>query len=193
MGNSGSPFVLALRKTADITFLAQAAFVRVLGADAAVTRAMRAQHRSLVLVRVLAEAEGRRRRFVSSRREINQGAVVLYDRYPLGSVAISGLGMDGPRISSIVGEQAGALERRLARREEAVYRRIWPPDHTFVLRVPADVAAARKPADRPARIASKTTALSRIVADQRSISDVDATQPRDAVLLEIKRTLWRLL
>jgi hypothetical protein len=77
--------------------------------------------------------------------------------------------------------------------EEKLYRRIRPPDHLFVLRVSADVASQRKPDHKVEVLEAKSRALDEMVHDGLRVTEVNADQPLDQVLLEIKTRMWELL
>jgi hypothetical protein len=63
----------------------------------------------------------------------------------------------------------------------------------FVLHVSPDVSQARKPEHPRERIEAKSQAIKGIARGGFDLTDVDADQPLDQVLLQIKSKLWRLL
>jgi hypothetical protein len=149
----------------------------------------------------LAVGYDRARRLREGRRDARAGRVVIFDRFPL--VALSSrpehLILDGPRIRTAIGGSPGRLMRWLAAREENLYRGFGLPGHLVVLHVSADVAAVRKPDHRPEVLEAKGLAADEL-AELAERSDapvgpirVDADRPLDAVLLDLKRSLWDVL
>jgi hypothetical protein len=182
-----------LKSIARLAGLIHAGCWRVFGAHGVLTRLTGGPQRLLENLRILSEGRDRYNRYQAGRRRAAQGAVVLYDRYPLEAVRIFDRIMDGPRIAALSREPLGPITRRLARVEEALYRRIRPPDHVFVLRVAPEVSQARKRDHDPVIIRAKSQAISQIARDGLSLIDIDAEAPLEQVLLQIKTALWRLL
>ncbi|HEX2142069.1 MAG TPA: hypothetical protein VHK28_07345, partial [Candidatus Limnocylindria bacterium] len=127
------------------------------------------------------------------RRLASQGVLVLYDRYPLPTARLGGRTVDGPRIRQLPAAERSGLLQRLARREEAMYRGIALPDALLVLRIAADVALARKASRDPAGAARKADALDAMDREATRVIDVDAGQPLDEVVRDVKRNIWELL
>lgn len=167
---------------------ASAGCARLLGKRNPLTRAASGLEELVSDLRYLSEARDRYTRFVAGQRKVAQGAVVIYDRYPLAAVNIDGRGMDGPRIAANGGMRP--MSARLADREENVYRLIRPPDHIVVLRVSPEVSLTRKPEHRRERIDAKAHALAEFARDGLNVTDIDAEQPLDQVLLQIKTAIW---
>jgi thymidylate kinase len=138
-------------------------------------------------------ARDRYGRYVAGRRYASQGALVVYDRYPLEAVRIADRFMDGPQIASMHQNRMGPVVAALSRIEEDIYRRIRPPDHLFVLQVSPEVSSQRKPDHKPEILEVKSQALNEMERDGLRITEIDADQPLDRVLLEVKTRLWDLL
>jgi hypothetical protein len=117
----------------------------------------------------------------------------VYDRYPLESVRITDRFMDGPRIASENWNRMGPVVAALSRMEQNIYRRIRPPDQLFVLQVSPAVSAQRKPNHKPEILETKSHAVSQMERHGLRMTDVDADQSLEQVLLEIKTRLWDLL
>lgn len=143
----------------------------------------------------LSIARDRYRRYLVSRRAVSQGAVVLYDRYPLEPIhrVMEHRPMDGPQIAAESGERAGRVTRFLARVEQDVYRRIRPPDCVLVLRVSPEVSQQRKPDHSRAMVEAKSRALEQMDRRGLYVVEIDADQPFDQVVLQAKRALWSVL
>ncbi len=162
---------------------------RFLGQDNRVTRSAQRLDRVLTDSRMLAEGKDRYGRYLAGQRKMAQGAVVIYERYPLKAVCIDGRPMDGPRIAASRDLENG-MSTRLARAEEDLYKKIRPPDHVVVLRVRPEVSLARKPEHRRERIEAKAQALDDFAQDGLNVTEVNAEQPLDQVLVQIKSAIW---
>jgi thymidylate kinase len=138
-------------------------------------------------------ARDRHGRYVAGQKHALQGALVVYDRYPLEAVRIADRFMDGPQIASMHPNGMGPMVAALSRIEEDIYQRIRPPDHLFVLQVSPAVSSQRKPDHKPEVLEVKSQALNEMEQDGLRLTEIDADQPLDQVLLEIKTRLWDLL
>jgi thymidylate kinase len=148
----------------------------------------------LTSLRYLAEARDRAGRAAKGRRLAAKGVLVLFDRYPLADVRLDGRIMDGPRIATLSVDTERGLLRLVQRAEEAIYRRIPPPDLVLLLDVPPDVALARKPSRQPLAVAQKATAIRQAVTDAGpGVVPIDAGRPQDEVLQRVKDAIWRRL
>jgi thymidylate kinase len=143
----------------------------------------------------LSVGQDRYHRYISSRQQAAQGAIVLCDRYPLAAICsvMEGRPMDGPQIAVESGQEMDKLTRALSRMEQEIYRKIRPPDHIFVLHVSPEVSQRRKPDHDPEMIQAKSQALKQMDRQGLHILDVDADQPYEQVSLQIKTALWQLL
>lgn len=143
----------------------------------------------------LSVGRDRCRRYTTAKRLAGQGAIVLCDRYPLDAIwrVMDGLPMDGPRIAVEAGPQMGRLARRLSEIEQALYRKIAPPDHIVALHVSPQVSLQRKPDHDPDMIFAKSRALKQMDRAGLQVIDIDADLPAEQVLLQVKTALWKLL
>jgi thymidylate kinase len=146
-------------------------------------------------VRYLAEARDRAGRVREGRRLAANGALVLFDRYPLEWVRLANRPVDGPRVAELGdGAQRGLLDG-LRRREEAIYARIPPPDLVILLTVDPATALARKPSVKPETISAKAQAV--VEAASRASADgvvvVDATRPLEDVVGAVEAEIWKRL
>jgi hypothetical protein len=132
-------------------------------------------------------------RYVAGQRNASQGALVVYDRYPLEAVRVADRFKDGPQIASIHRNRMGPLAAALSRVEQNTYRRIRPPDHLFVLQVSPGVASQRKPGHNLKMLEVKSQGFNEMERDGLRITEVHADQSLDQVLLEIKKQVWELL
>lgn len=144
------------------------------------------------LLWVLTLSRERRRWGSQVRRARNLGMVVLSDRLP--QTQFAGLN-DGPRYGHWL-ESPSWLRRTVARREQATFREatIVPPDVIVRLHVPVEIASQRKP-DTPLDQLRRKIA---IVAQLRfpaptRVVEIDAAQPFERVLQDVKQAVWACL
>lgn len=133
----------------------------------------------------LSTALDRYRRNRAGRRAKAEGAVVIYDRFPLTAA------LDGPQIAAAGGKPAGLF----ARLEASLYRRFAPPDLLVILRVDPETSMTRKPDHRREVVESKARFLDRLIAcpEQGPTSRlvvVDANRPYAEVLDQARRAVW---
>jgi thymidylate kinase len=148
----------------------------------------------LAALRYLAEARDRERRAREGRRLAANGALVLFDRYPLPWVRLPARPVDGPRIAELGDPRRGPLAA-LRRREEMIYARIPSPDLVILLTVDPAVALARKRSVNPDGIAAKARAVqdAATVASGNGVVAIDASQPLSEVVRAVEAEIWRRL
>ena len=141
---------------------------------------------------VLALARERRRWAMQVRRARSLGMTVLSDRLPQSQFA--GLS-DGPRLGHWL-EAGSWLQRAAANRERTTFRlaELVPPDLVVRLHVPVEVAAGRKPDTPLDQLRRKVDIVAqwRFPASTRVV-EINAAQPFDRVLLEVKQAVWESL
>lgn len=145
-------------------------------------------------LRYLADARDRVDRARHGHLLASQGAVVLFDRFPLPGISVDRRVMDGPRIRTLHSAESSRMLRQLARREEAMYDRVVPPDHIIQLVVTPDVAVNRKQHRSAESVAEKGRVL--MDADLNHIAPVtriDADAALDDVLRQVRSAIWGLL
>lgn len=134
-------------------------------------------------------ARDRCREYVRARRLASNGALVVCDRYPLAQIRQ----MDGPAASGLV-EHPQRLVRALARLEKRYYDRMLGPEILIVLRVHPDVAVRRKAGvDREEFVRPRSEEIWRTDWRGTPAIVVDAGRPADAVLAQVKSTVWSRL
>jgi thymidylate kinase len=115
------------------------------------------------------------------------GTTVLADRYPQNEVHGT---YDGP--SRLDQPGIGLLARALQRDEHRSFSRLAEtrPDLVIKLIVPVEVAQARKVDHDPLSLAEKVR-LTRIIGFNGAlVVEIDATQPLEAVLRDVRRHAW---
>ncbi len=194
MGTSRpSPTTRAVRGAAQVLALAHAGCRRLTGEASRASRLAGRLRRAAEYLRCLADARDRRARYLAGRRAVARGSIVVYDRYPLEAIRITGRAMDGPRIAALGNVYMNPLAAAMARLEARIYLSILPPEHVFALRVSPAVSQARKPEHDSARIAAKSQAIVEMAREGLRVTEIDADQPLDQVLLQIKTAIWHLI
>jgi thymidylate kinase len=143
------------------------------------------------LVWLLCTARDRRRTYLRARRLIARGAVVLSDRYPHPRLA----SMEAPLIPSRAEQEGvdGRLVQAMAVLEERYHRSIAPPELLVVLRLDPELAVSRKHSERPESVRSRGAEVWNIDWSASGAHIVDASQPLDAVVRELKKLVWSAL
>jgi thymidylate kinase len=146
-------------------------------------------------LRYVAEAGDRASRAREGRRLAMNGALVVFDRYPLDWVRLATRPVDGPRISELGDASRRGLLARLRQREEAIYARIPAPDLVILLTIDPETALARKGNASPEKIATKAKAV--LDAARRESGEgvvaIDASQPLEDVVRAVEDEIWRRL
>jgi hypothetical protein len=148
----------------------------------------------------LSIARDRGRRYQQAQRDARDGRVVIFDRFPLASLDVTEAQrlFDGPEIPDVLPAPMGPVPRALAAAEARLYRRFRLPEHLVMLRVDLDTAIDRKPDHPPEVLLAKCTAFDALTERVRTltevdVSHVDANQPPDMVLSDLKQAVWHVL
>lgn len=172
---------------------------RRLGEGTLATRPIAAARDLVLALHYLAVGRDRRRHFARAQHDVRAGAIVIFDRYPLSCLSDRPEHrlLDGPQIQAVLGPHPWWLTRALAVAEVRLYRRFGFPDHLVVLDVDPVLAAHRKPDHSLEVIRSKTRAAAELAglaeAAGALVTRIDANQPVDRVLLDVKARLWDAL
>ena len=136
-------------------------------------------------------ARDRYRAYVGARRAAARGALVVCDRFPLPEV----MHMDGAVSARLqLPDSASWPVRRLVALERHYYRLLLEPDILLVLRVDPDVAVERKrDVEREGFVRPRAEEVWGVDWAGTSAVVVDANQPRDQVLAEVKNAIWSRL
>jgi len=178
-----------------VTRLARAAERRIDGTGGrdVVRRALREVGDVSLGLRRVDEARRRLARHRQGLRHAARGAVVLFDRYPLPAASVQGRSMDGARLKQEIAPPWSPPVAWLMRRERGLYDRVTPPRHLLALNVTPEQSLRRKPDHDPVGIAAKTAAIRTLASDDTGLVVVDADQPADRVLAEVKARIWTWL
>ncbi len=144
------------------------------------------------LLWVLSLARERRRWAQGVRQARSLGMIVLSDRLP--QTQFAGLN-DGPRLEHWI-ESTSWLRRTVARREQAAFRlaELVPPDLVIRLHVPVDIAARRKPDTPLDQLRRKVEIVAHLTFPPTSrVAEINAAQPIERVLAEVKQAVWECL
>ncbi len=142
------------------------------------------------VIRGLVLARERQKKLQKGQRAKNRGLVVLGDRYPQNQI----MGFnDGPLLDHLTDSSSGLL-RSLARHERDIYRSAeeHPPDLVIVLDVQPETAMERKPEMPLERFERRKEAIDDLKFDT-DCRVVDAEQPLEDVIRDIKKLVWEIL
>jgi hypothetical protein len=145
--------------------------------------------RALWAVLLAREKRSKMRACVKAR---HRGMLVVTDRYP--QVQRPGLN-DGPLLGAWLQGRPG-LRRALARWEFDVYRwlALQPPDLVLKLDVTPEAGMARSPDSAPGEVERKREALRAIdYGAGCRVVELDAMQPLERVLRDVRRAVWDML
>lgn len=131
-------------------------------------------------------------RLRQAQRGRNLGSVVICDRYPQAQIMALG---DGPLLSHWQ-RHPWAWLRAAARWELAAYRRMEAvvPDLVIKLQVSPEVSAGRKRDVSLESLARRVEVVNRVQFPPGvRLVQIDANQPIEQVLLQVKRAVWEAL
>ena len=112
------------------------------------------------------------------------GGVAVIDRYP--QLAFRGLS-DGPKVNCAFPELVKAEYRNLSIVNDI------QPDIVFKLIVPVELSKKRRPEDSLEVLQKKYEIISSLNYPKSKIVEIDATQPLEEEIKEIKRAIWDML
>lgn len=173
---------------------------RLFGEQSPLTKPLEAVHHLITDVFHVSLGKMRYNRYLASQRDLAQGSIIIYDRYPLQAIhaamPVTLPPMDGPRIAwrrQQEDKPLRGLTAYLASLEESFYQKILPPDYLIILHVPAEVSHQRKPDHLLEEIRPKVEAIETMKREGLHIIDIDTTQPLETVLLRVKQAIWDIL
>lgn len=135
----------------------------------------------------------RHRRYQAGKKNANQGSIVVFDRFPLQAP------LDGPQIHLVSNDQPGIIERAFSSAEHSLYHKFQLPDCLIVLDVSPDVSILRKPDHKRNTVEAKGQLLRELTAKYETtpngprIIQLNADQPLEYVLTQMKQRIWELL
>lgn len=146
--------------------------------------------RNLRLLRAVCTARDRYHSYVRARRLAANGTLVICDRFPTAELPLT----DGAVIGQLA--EPGATERWvkwLAQLETHYYRQITWPELLIVLRVDPELAVQRRPDEDAAWVRRRNQEIWELNWQHTPAHVVDAGQPKEAVLAEVKALVWSYL
>lgn len=152
------------------------------------------------LLREVCRARDRYRTYIKAMRTVNNGGVVLFDRFPFEKIKL----MDGPLARRFVADlavspnaaqalrpqPAGHLAKWLVNLEEEYYKAIAEPDLVIVLLVDPETAVQRKTDEREHDVRERSTEVWRQNWSDTNAHVIDASRSKDEVLRELKQLIW---
>jgi hypothetical protein len=169
---------------------------RRLGEDPPAGRPIAGLRDLALALHYLSVALDRRRHHARGQHDASAGGIVIFDRYPLACISDRPEHrlLDGPQIAAVLSPRLGSFVGALARVEARLYQRFGLPDHLVLLDVDPLAAARRKPDHALDVIRSKADAAAELAALAEAtgaqVTRIDANQPLDRVLLDVKARLW---
>lgn len=123
----------------------------------------------------------------AAKRFATGGGLVISDRYPHPALKM----VEAPQIVALLGSRApDGLVRRLAELERRYHAAIGAPDVVAVLRVDPEIAVARKTDETPESVRRRSTEIWNVDWAAAGVHVVDASQPKEAVLADLKTFIW---
>ena len=122
-----------------------------------------------------------------------QGGIALFDRFPQNQFV--GL-YDGPKVADRCLQSGGGIfVKHKAKKEERAIAKAqkYQPDLMFKLLLPPEESVRRKPDHTLEEVRPKAEITEKLVFDHSEVINIDATQPYEQEILEIKRNIWRKL
>ena len=126
--------------------------------------------------------------FMASQEDVEQGAIILTDRFPLRQFHGMEMPMDGPRIRQC----SNLLSSYLSHKEMNYYNKIKVPDRVFVLQVSIDELRRRKTDLDLETHKIKAMYVNALKANSY-ISLIDGNKRYNDVCLMLKRKIWNSL
>lgn len=136
-------------------------------------------------------ARSKYKKIIKMQRLKERGSIVLTDRYPQNQ--FSGIN-DGPLMREK--EFSCKFCRNLRNYENRVYKLIeerYYPDMVIKLNISPEIAFSRKKELNKETLQKKAAIINDLIFDESIVVNIDASQPKDKVILEIKQEIWKNL
>lgn len=141
------------------------------------------------MMREACKARDRYKTYLKARQFVNNGGIVISDRFPLPEIAL----MDAPLIEKIADGHTDFLSRFLIKFERRYYQRITPPELVIILRLNPDEAVRRKVEEDPAQVHARSSEIWNMKWTGSFFQTIDTQRPREEVLSSIKSLVWSKL
>jgi len=132
-------------------------------------------------------AKDRHRTYLSMKKSVGRGHVVIVDRFPLRNVA-----MDNMSSIAQYHNSKNPVIRWLIKKTEIFYKDFTDPDVLLVLEVSLDVAAKRRPDDTQEYLVGRIEAVKNI-RPGKNVLIINAEMEHSKVIREAKEFIWRWL
>ena len=170
-----------------------------MGQGTVLTRAFVTMNRFTKALHYVFVALSRYRCYRVALRRASQGSIIICDRYPLAPIHRIMRDsvrppMDGPKIACMYREtEMKGLTAAFSKIEQNLYQHIRPADHLLLLHVSPDVSRKRKPELSREEVEAKIQAVQSMDRGDLHVTDIDADQPFDQALLQVKSAVWNIL
>ncbi len=135
----------------------------------------------------LCAARDRSRLYFSARRFATGGGLVLSDRYPHPALRL----MDVPQIKRLTREHASKRSiKAMISLEERYYEPISAPELIIVLKLDPEIAVDRKRSESAESVRTRGTEIWDGNWSGPNTYTIDASQPKETVLSELKELVW---
>ncbi len=141
------------------------------------------------------------KRYQKSTSMVNDGSIVVFDRFPLEQFSTQPdyRLLDGPQSQIVDQASNGFLKKNLISKEFDYYRKINLPDYLLVLDVDPEISIRRKPDHDEVVLSAKNRAVSDLLMRKGSsphgnkLVRIDADRSFDEVLRQLKSVVWEAL
>jgi thymidylate kinase len=142
------------------------------------------------LIREVCTARDRYLTYVKARRFANNGGLVISDRFPLSHIKL----MDGPQASRMTSNYpTNRFLKFMIEIEEEYYESILLPEILVVLKVDPETAVRRKVDEDAISVQARSKEIWDIDWCNIPASVIDANQPKEKVLSDLKKLVWSSL
>jgi thymidylate kinase len=149
----------------------------------------------LYAFRLVLMARQRVRLYKKALKQSYRGFIILFNRFPLSLFYYMNNPMDGPKIKTRFPNTNKGLLRYLAEKEIRLHLKINLPKRLIVLKIDLNTALSRKPENhlQIEQITEKIAMINYLLASHIDVCPIDAVQPLEQVLLQIKQKIWTFL
>lgn len=141
------------------------------------------------LIQLICIARDRQQAYRKAQRFVNNGGIVICDRFALPGVMI----MDGPQLAQWDEIRQNSWGKWLTQLEQNCYRGIAPPTLTVVLKLDPEIAVQRRQDENTISVRHRSTEVWQIDWEKTSAQVVDASLPPSQVLTQLKSLVWSAL
>jgi len=155
------------------------------------------------LIREVCRAHDRYWTYVRAQRFSAEGAIVIFDRFPVSQIQL----MDGPQTERFVSQledgehkkqfmtprQSNRLVQALIKLEQSYYNRIVAPEILVVLRVAPEIAVQRKTNENPLEVRARSQEIWSIDWQQSPAYVINSAQSKSDMVSQLKSFVWSKL